>query len=170
MPNLLARFETITRASSQFSASVQILEQDEISKLHPFEIKNIHPAISRVAKNLFDDGYCSQATFEAFKLVDKVVQKLSSKPQTGLKLMMATFDENTPLIKLTPCSNPSEIDEQKGFKFLFSGAVLAIRNPRGHETEMRDDPDTSLDHLSIASTLLRRIEKAGFEIPAKKAD
>jgi hypothetical protein len=37
--------------------------------------------------------------------------------------------------------------------------VLAIRNPRGHEYAVKDDPDTCLDHLSLVSLLLRRVEK-----------
>jgi len=72
--------------------------------------------------------------------------------------MMAVFSVDTPKIKLTPLSNNSEIDEQKGYQFLFSGAVMAIRNPRGHEIEINDDPDTCLDHLAFASMLLRRLD------------
>jgi glycerol uptake facilitator-like aquaporin len=41
--------------------------------------------------------------------------------------------------------------------------ILAqIRNPRGHEYAVVDDPDTCLDHLSFVSMLLRRLEAAGF--------
>ena len=62
----------------------------------------------------------------------------------------------------TPLANASEIDEQKGYRFLFSGAVMAIRNPRGHEVNLNDDVDTCLDHLAFASLLLRRLEQARY--------
>jgi uncharacterized protein (TIGR02391 family) len=75
---------------------------------------------------------------------------------------MQVFDENNPVLRLTALSNASEIDEQKGYRFLFSGAVMAIRNPRGHEVGVQDDPDTCLDHLAFASLLLRRLEQSGF--------
>ena len=79
-----------------------------------------------------------------------------------MKLMMQVFDEAKPSLRLTPLTNASEIDEQKGYRFLFSGAVMAIRNPRGHEVNLNDDVDTCLDHLAFASLLLRRLEQAGY--------
>jgi len=125
---------------------------------HPFEERSLHCGLPDKVRKLFDDGHYAEATFEAFKYVDKVVQRLSSSRETGQKLMMAVFSVDTPKIKLTPLSNNSEIDEQKGYQFLFSGAVMAIRNPRGHEIEINDDPDTCLDHLAFASMLLRRLD------------
>ena len=104
----------------------------------------------------------AEATFETFKFVDKVVQKHSKISESGMKLMMQVFDEAKPCLSLTPLTNASEIDEQKGYRFLFSGAVMAIRNPRGHEVNLNDDVDTCLDYLAFASLLLRRLEQAGY--------
>ena len=73
--------------------------------------------------------------------------------------MMRAFSADTPLIRLTQLSNTSEKDEQEGYKFIFSGAIQAIRNPRGHEVNLPDTIDMCLDHLSIASALLRRLEQ-----------
>jgi hypothetical protein len=56
----------------------------------------------------------------------------------------------------------SEVDEQKGYRFVFAGSVWAIRNPRGHEHGVNDDIDTCLDHLSFISMLIRRLEGAGY--------
>ena len=114
-------------------------------------------------KQLFDDGYYAEATFAAWKFLDKVVQRHAGlRSESGYKLMMAAFDDAKPLIKLTPLSNVSEIDEQKGYRFVFAGSVSAIRNPRGHEVALPDDLDTCLDHLSFVSMLIRRMEQAGF--------
>ena len=109
------------------------------------------------AKALSDDGHYSQATFEAFKLLDNTVKAISGVNESGLKLMMAAFNENNPKIELTPLTTASAVDEQTGFKFSFAGSTSAIRNPRGHD--IRTDPlETCLDHLSIASTRFRRLE------------
>ncbi len=56
-------------------------------------------------------------------------------------------------------SSVSEKDEQEGYKFIFSGSMMAIRNPRGHEINLKDSPTDCLDHLSLASMLARRLEK-----------
>jgi uncharacterized protein (TIGR02391 family) len=76
--------------------------------------------------------------------------------------MMQVFAESSPAIKLTPNSTTSEKDEQKGYQFLFAGSILVIRNPRGHEYSLKDSPDLCLDHLALASLLLRRLETAGY--------
>jgi uncharacterized protein (TIGR02391 family) len=126
--------------------------------VHPFDERNIHPKIVAVAKKLFDDGHYSQATFEAYKLVDKEVQNVAKISDSGYKLMMRAFSETSPIIKLTNLSNTSEIDEQKGYMFIFSGSVMAIRNPRGHEYGIKETPEQCLDHLSLASLLARKID------------
>lgn len=158
MATLLESFEAIVRRANLVDQSGASSQAD----LHPFDVRNIHPRLPVKVRKLFDDGYYSEATFEAFKYVDKTVQKHSKASESGFKLMMQVFDEAKPLLKLTALGSASEVDEQKGFRFLFSGAVMAIRNPRGHEVDVHDDPDTCLDHLAFASLLLRRLEKSGF--------
>jgi len=134
---------------------------ERVSPNHPFEVRNIHPCLPKIVRDLFDDGHYAQATFEAFKYVDREVARIGLSSESGEKLMMLAFSELSPLISLTPRSNTSEKDEQRGYKFLFAGAIVAIRNPRGHEYAIRDTPDECLDYLALASTLLRRLEGAG---------
>jgi uncharacterized protein (TIGR02391 family) len=153
MHNAFDRFQSITRKARKFTEE----RSQPSGGLHPFDERNIHQEIDKVVRNLFDNGHYAQATFEAYKYVDKQVQKLSGLNESGYKLMMQAFNENSPIIKLTNLSNTSEKDEQQGYKFIFTGAVLAIRNPRGHEYEIRDTPDQCLDHLGLASLLMRRL-------------
>jgi uncharacterized protein (TIGR02391 family) len=156
--SLLSRFERIARAAHRFTDSAPIPE----ASLHPFDRRNIHPGLPVKIRSLFDDGHYAEATFAAWKYLDKVVQKHSKLTDTGYKLMMAAFIESGGPIKLTKLTNESEVDEQKGFRFVFAGSVWAIRNPRGHEVAVPDDLDTCLDHLAFASMLIRRLEQAGF--------
>nr|WP_217497695.1 TIGR02391 family protein [Lysobacter enzymogenes] len=131
-------------------------------QLHPFDKRNVHPGLPAKVRTFFDNGHYAEATFEAFKYLDKVVQKFSGSTKSGEKLMMDVFSETTPVLKLTALASQSELDEQRGFKFLFSGGVVAIRNPRGHEVDQVDDVDTCLDHLAFVSLLIRRMEQAGY--------
>ena len=149
------QFESIARRAIEFTEKKAEIEVD----LHPFDERNIHPSIVNLTKKLFDDGYYSQATFEAFKYIDKEIHQLSSINESGYKLMMQAFNEASPKIKLTNLSNTSEKDEQEGYKFIFAGSVLAIRNPRGHEYSVKETLDECLDHLSLASLLKRRLDK-----------
>lgn len=154
MHKALKTFEKVVRKAHEFS----IAKIETTGDMHPFDERNIHPAITAVSQKLFDDGHYSQATFEAYKYIDKEVQKLSAVTESGYKLMMQVFSETSPKIKLTNLSNGSEVDEQQGYKFIFSGAVMAIRNPRGHEYSYSETPDECLDHLSLASLLQRKLD------------
>jgi len=159
----LARFERVARAASRLAYRPH---EAAAETEHPFETRNIHPSLPVIVRDLFDDGHYSQSTFEALKFVDREVARLASQTDSGFKLMMNVFAESTPILQLTPCSSVSERDEQKGFQFLFAGSVLAIRNPRGHQYSVRDSPDECLDHLALASVLLRRLQAAGFKLAA----
>jgi uncharacterized protein (TIGR02391 family) len=160
MPDLLDKFERIVRVASRHAS----LPDPHRSPEHPFESRNVSPALPRIVRSLFDDGHYAQATFEAFKFVDKEVARLSASKKSGFALMMEAFAKVSPLIKLTGCGTVSEEDEQEGFRFLFAGSTMAIRNPRGHEYSLHDSPDECLDHLALASLLLRRLQAAGYRI------
>ncbi len=164
MPTSLGQFEAIARALARMPQKESATQPHaDTSLLHPFDLRNIYPSLPPKVKKLFDDGHYPEATFHAFKYLDKQVQKHSGVSETGFKLMMAAFDAAKPKLQLTPLKTESEKDEQNGYRFVFAGGVQAIRNPRGHEYSVVDDPDICLDHLSFVSMLLRRLEAAGFK-------
>lgn len=153
MNRSLVAFERIAQKAGELSYG-----SDEKSiQSHPFDERNIHPDISAVCIKLFDDGHYSQATFEAFKLLDNEVKKISGVKKSGFNLMMAAFEGKSPRVQLTALVTQSEVDEQSGYKHIFAGAMSAIRNPRGHDINI-DPIDRCLDHLSFGSVLLRRLE------------
>lgn len=160
MVKTLSQFERIVRRASGFTNA----KLEPIGGFHPFDDRNIHPNLPVIVKNLFDNGYYAQSTFEAYKFLDKEVQNLSHLSESGFRLAMQAFAVDAPLIKLTNLTNTTEQDEQKGYQFLFAGAMLAVRNPRGHEYSITDTPDKCLDHLTLVSLLLRRLEEAGYKI------
>lgn len=156
MADEVSQFEAIARRSPRYGEH----QFSSANGDHPFELRSIHTRVSDATRHLFDDGHYAQATFEAFKLVEQEVRKMAGSSKSGQSLMMSAFAKTNPRIQITPMTNQSEIDEQEGFKFLFAGAMLAIRNPRGHEVGVGDSLDSCLDHLSLASLLLRRLDAA----------
>jgi Protein of unknown function (Hypoth_ymh) len=46
--------------------------------------------------------------------------------------MQKVFSAKTPLLRFNKLESQSDLDEQQGFQFLFSGAVMGLRNPRAH--------------------------------------
>ena len=134
--NNLRLFEKIVRNTSRLMV-LPALEIEELSstseQTHPFEVRNIHPDLPKKVKTLFDDGHYAEATFESCKYLDHFIGKHAPSTKAGENRMMTAFSESSPIIKLTAMSNDSEKDEQRGYKFLFAGTMVAIRNPRGHE-------------------------------------
>ena len=135
-----------------------IAKQKPTPNEHHFDLRNIHPKIRKVSKKLFDNGHYNSATQNTYVLIENTVKESNCSKETGLKLMMKVFNEKGPLIKLNALSTESEENEQKGFKFIFAGFATGIRNPRAHATDYPETIDQCLDHLSLASLLLRKLE------------
>lgn len=154
----LDRFERIVRVAHEFSESTTPARDGG----HPFDARNIHPDLPAEVRRLFDSGHFPQATFAAFVYVDEEMQRISGSSEYGSSMMLKVLGGTPPAVQLNPGMTKSETSEQEGFKFLFAGALLGIRNPRGHKTGMVDDPDVCLDHLSLASMLVRRLDEAGL--------
>jgi uncharacterized protein (TIGR02391 family) len=159
---MFRRFERIARRAHLFTYEDASTSID----IHPFEARNIFEPLPPIVRDLFDNGHYAQATFESLKFLDREIARISGLSETGKSLMMKAFSETNPAIKLTPLSNDTERSEQEGYKFIFSGIMMAIRNPRGHEYTIRDTLDNCLDHLSFVSILFRRLETTGIKIQA----
>lgn len=156
----LDTLERVVRSASLFTQE----PLEERDRDHPFEARNIHPSMPQKIRRLFDDTHYAQATFEAAKFLDKRISKLSGINKSGAALMQEAFKDAAPAIKLNSLTTTSDKDEQKGFQWIFTGSVWAIRNPRGHEFDVQDDVDRCLDHLAFFSMLMRRLEEAGFTL------
>lgn len=155
MANAFDFFEKITRSVHSYTDEAVTVELIA----HPFSERNIYDNLPTKIKKLFDDGHFSQSTFEALKYLDKEVSRISKVSDSGFSLMMKVFSETSPIIKLNDLTTISEIDEQKGYKFIFAGSISAIRNPRGHEYNIDDSMEECLDYLCLVSLLLRKIER-----------
>ena len=126
------------------------------------------PEIEQVSRDLFVSGHYSISVQEAYKAVDKYVGgKAELSGITGTALMDAVFGPNSPILHWTDRTTLSEIDEQKGYHRLYSGAMLGIRNPATHEFNWFDDPEIALELLVFAQHLLRKAKAA--KVSAAKA-
>lgn len=119
-----------------------------------FKIYNIHPEISKVSKKLFNDKHYPQAIFEAFKKVNIMVKAKSGRTDLdGKSLMLTVFSVNNPILRFNKLKTQSDKDEQEGFMHLFAGAMMGIRNPKGHEIVIQKNIVRALSYLSFASLL-----------------
>src|SRR5580765_5109005 len=107
MAKPLDRFESIVRVAVGFTDATSPAELQAVDEavteqqLHPFDKRNVHPGLPVKVRTFFDNGHYAEATFEAFKYLDKVVQKFSGSTKSGERLMMEVFSESAPMLKLT---------------------------------------------------------------------
>jgi uncharacterized protein (TIGR02391 family) len=128
----------------------------------------IHPTIIKVSGQLFEDGHYSQAIFEAYKEINNLVKSKSGLTQyDGKNLMSQAFSPSSPVLRWTDLKTKSDQDEQEGFMFLFMGAIVGIRNPKAHDHVIQKDIIKTLEYLSFASLLAKRIDEAAI-VPKKE--
>jgi uncharacterized protein (TIGR02391 family) len=137
------------------------------SPIQLFDSMQLHPRIKRVSRSLFNSGHYAEAIFAAFKAVNNFTKRKTGLQLDGKDLMAKTFNEDRPIIRLNKLSNQTERDEQEGFRFLFMGAMVGIRNPKAHEDIRQIDPYKALEYLSFASLLMRRATEGKLEKESK---
>lgn len=126
-----------------------------------FDSLNIHLQIKKVSSKLFYDGHYQEAIFAAFKKVNNMVKKKSElSTKDGKDLMLTSFTPNNPLLKINKLKTISEKDEQEGFMHIFAGAMQGIRNPRGHDDKIYDEPKKAIEYICLASLLAKIVDKS----------
>jgi uncharacterized protein (TIGR02391 family) len=126
---------------------------------YSLDITQFHPNIVEASRSLFESGHYAQSILEAFKTVNNYVKQMTGLSLDGKALMSKTFSEEKPLIPFNELDTQSKRDEQEGFKFLFMGAMVGIRNPFAHEDYSSFiEPHITLEYLGFASLLMGKID------------
>lgn len=121
---------------------------------------DIHPAIADATERLIQGGHYANAVEDACKALDALVQKRSGRGDlTGTPLMQTVFSANAPILKVADIGTPTGKDEQLGMMYLFSGAMLGLRNPRAHSLAP-DDPERAIEYIAFLSLLAKIADSA----------
>jgi len=73
--------------------------------------------------------------------------------------MTTVFSKNAAILAFNDLKDRTDQDEQEGMMHLFTGAVLALRNPAAHKI-FDQSPELALDYLAFLSLLAKRLEEA----------
>jgi uncharacterized protein (TIGR02391 family) len=127
--------------------------------LRAYEGLELHPVIERASGSLFRDGHYANAVEDAVKALNALVRLNSGvDDKDGTALMEYVFSAKGPILKFNSLSDNPDIDEQKGFMMLFSGAVAGLRNPRSHKI-IKDDPEMALEFVAFVSLLAKMADR-----------
>jgi uncharacterized protein (TIGR02391 family) len=123
------------------------------------ETSTFHKDLEQASRNLFEDGYFSQAVFEGCKALNERVRQETGRSEDGDSLMRKVFSANEPLLRLNTGVSDSDKNEQTGFMNIFAGVMMGIRNPRAHEL-YEDRPERALAILGLLSLLFEIVDEA----------
>lgn len=141
-PRMLALPSPTSEGSEPASVFKRLIQEEEIES---------------VCADLFVSGHYNIAVAEAYKAVDKfIAKKVPNVKHSGTTLMDQVFAHASPHLRWSKLETSSEIDEQKGYQRLYSGAMLGIRNPTTHEFSWVEEPDIALELIVFAQHLIRK--------------
>jgi uncharacterized protein (TIGR02391 family) len=121
---------------------------------------DLHPRIAAVATDLYLNGHHNEAVFNASKALVNLVKERSGRYDLdGAPLMLTVFSKNAPVLAFNDLVDQTDRDEQEGMMHLYAGAVLAIRNPGGHDFP-EESPDRALELIAFLSLLAKRADEA----------
>jgi len=120
----------------------------------------IHEALLRAIGDRYEHGHYEDAVLRAYIAMEELIKVKANRPAlSGTPLMEQTFSPNTPLLQVADLTDPTGRDEQMGLMRLFSGASLAVRNPRAH-TLRADTADKALEQIIFLSHLANTVDAA----------
>jgi uncharacterized protein (TIGR02391 family) len=162
---LTARGAAFVRAGGFWAKPTPVVREAAVKRIG---LENLHPLIVVASSDRFTDGHYADAIFAAFRAVEGRVRDLSGLQLTGKDLMNKALKApeiggrttGPPPIDLRVEEGLSGENEQEGFRFLFVGAMVGIRNPKAHVDVRQDDPQRALEYLAFASMLMRRLDDA----------
>ena len=117
----------------------------------------LHPTMS-AALALVEEGRMSEAVLEAVRVIEEQVRFLTASQDSGPALMETVFGAQPPQLDITTVTGPAAEDEHEGFRLLFTGAVLGLRDAHGKAGTAT--VDETWEYLAVASMLMRRLDRA----------
>lgn len=131
--------------------------RDDLENRH-FTFYNLHPKVVDAAGALFGDGHYRNAILQAcIALTEAVKEKSEVTERDGTSLMQYVFSVDKPVLRVS-----EDKDERLGAMWLFTGAVMGVRNPRGHHLGIGEDQDATetFQWLAFVSGLMQMVDRA----------
>lgn len=154
--------ERLESYKGYLQAFLEELEEEEpiLERKFPSTLK-LHPKIESISAQLFQNKHYSQAIFEAVKILEKEIKTKSGiRDKSGVSLVNHVFNKEHPIIKIIDGDESWQIDEREGFRYLFMGTFLGIKNPKSHDNPELKEPDKALEYLSFISLLMKRLDES----------
>ncbi|MDE6785123.1 MAG: TIGR02391 family protein, partial [Ruminococcus sp.] len=129
----------------------------------------IHPLIVQSSQKLYVDGNYAEAAVNAFieinarvKRLYKIVRPNETTIPDGVEAMNKVFSEKNTIIEICDRTTETGNNIHNGTRFMLSGAMSALRNPKSHSNDERATvtKEEAMRRLMLASLLMYKIDDA----------
>lgn len=124
----------------------------------------IHIDVSSVAKKLMLDGHYEQAIAASVKLLENRVKDICKEKTgqeiSGTPLMQKVFKPKDGILKFEDITSQSGMNLQDGYRNIFAGVQLGIRNPYSHDSDRNPSEYEALHIIVMISHLMNMVDKA----------
>lgn len=132
-----------------------VIEKSSPVVTQPSKLEGLHPKVLGKAGKSFNDGNYRSAVLDTYIALNKEVQRKSRLTKDGSSLMQMAFSKDKPVLKVAGGDDP-----QMGANWLFSGAMMGVRNVLAHDDLIHPSEQEALELLYFASMLFRRLDLA----------
>lgn len=127
----------------------------------------IHPEIIKSSKQLYLDGYHTDAAFRAFVTINEILKDVyrnicpnDDNIPDGTDLMNKMFSNKRPLMIYKGYDKDTNKNLKNGMRPMLEGAMTALRNPPAHSNHIEISKEEAMRRLMFASMLMYKIDEA----------
>jgi uncharacterized protein (TIGR02391 family) len=149
--------EVVAFASPRSQAAPPVLEHPTEASdalMAEYDRRIAHSGLRAATRSRFVSNHYADAVEAGVKALNELVRSRTGSTQDGDALMTAAFSANAPKLRLNRLRSDSDRSEQRGHMMLCQGVVAAWRNPRAHNSQIDDQPDTALMMLETLQNLM----------------
>lgn len=146
---------SLLNAQANSVPQVPVIQPAPVPTSPTDKLDGLHPKVLAVAKKLFEDGHYRSAVLDTYVALNNEVQQKSGLHLDGSSLMQKAFSKDAPILKVAGGTDP-----QLGAMWLFSGAMMGVRNVLAHNHAAHPIEQEALEWLHFASALHRMLDSS----------
>lgn len=127
----------------------------------------IHPKVKELAQTRFKNNHYADSVSICLREINSIlkeyVREQINQELDGVRLIERAFTGESPIITLADLTTEDGRNIQNGYRKIFEGSFLGIRNPKAH-TNLNPSKNKTIHLLFICSFMFIKLEEAGVPI------
>jgi len=125
----------------------------------------LHPKVTELAKERFEGGFYSDSVSVCLREINTIVKEYVreeiNEELDGIPLLERAFSIRNPIITFADLDNENGRNIHKGYKKIFEGIFLGVRNPKAH-ANLTPNENITRHLLFLASFMFLKLEELGL--------